>query len=497
MNKPFSTTLLQTIKTSFLPRQHGLLIGGKWYPAKSGKTFPVYNPADAEVIAHVAEGDKADVDAAVAAARRAFEEGPWATMLPSARAKLLWRLADAIEAHGEEFALIETLNSGKLLRNCRAVDVPNAVENLRYTSGWATKLNGETITMSTGTGHAYTVREPVGVVGQILPWNSPLAMAVAKIAPALAAGCTVVLKPAEQTPLSAIRLGELIQEVGFPDGVVNIVQGFGETAGAAISAHPGIDKVAFTGSTEVGKAIIRAATGNLKRVTVELGGKSPNIIFPDADLERAIPGVIRAIFNNTGQFCAAGSRLFAHRSVFDKIIAGVVARAEKLKIGPGLDPDTELGPLVSKDQFERVTGFLKSGREQGARVATGGSSLDRKGYYVQPTIFTNIKPDMAILRQEIFGPVLCAMPFDDADLDRIAREANDTMYGLAAYIWTRDLTVAHKLARKIKAGSVRINGAGVDCVVPFGGFKQSGWGREYGREGVEIYTELKSVMIAL
>jgi phenylacetaldehyde dehydrogenase len=322
-------------------------------------------------------------------------------------------------------------------------------------------------------------------------------MAVSKIAPALAAGCTVILKPAEQTPLSALRLGELVQEVGFPEGVINIVTGFGETAGAALVEHPGVDKVSFTGSTEVGKLILKAATGNLKRVTLELGGKSPVVVFPDADMKNAIDGASRSIFFNTGQVCAAGSRLFAHRKVFEELVDGIAANARKIKVGSGLEADTDMGPVVSQEQLDRVTGYIKAGEHAGAKIATGGGRIDRAGYFVEPTILTNTTADMSVRREEIFGPVLCAMSFSDDDLDQIAAEANDTTYGLAAQIFTRDLSTAHKMARRIKAGSVRVNGGSLDNNVPFGGYKQSGWGRENGREGVETFTEIKSVIMAL
>jgi len=342
------------------------------------------------------------------------------------------------------------------------------------------------------------LREPVGVVGQIIPWNAPLMMAAWKLAPALATGCTVVLKPAEQTPLTALRLGQLIQEAGFPDGVVNIVTGFGETAGAALAAHADVDKVAFTGSGEVGRLIIKAAAGNLKKVSLELGGKSPVIVFPDADLDIAVPGAARAIFNNSGQVCAAGSRLYAHKRVFDRLIEGVAQEAGKLRIGHGLNPDTQMGPLVSQDQLDRVSGYIAQGRQDGATVVIGGDRVGNEGYFIAPTILTNTRQDMSVVREEIFGPVLCAMAFDDDDLERIASEANRTTYGLAASIWTRNLGTAHKMAQRIRAGSVGVNMHGtLDAAMPFGGFKQSGWGREKGREVLELYTETKAVVMSL
>jgi phenylacetaldehyde dehydrogenase len=482
---------------AFLASPRKLLINGKWLDAQSGKVFPVYDPATGRVIAQVADGDKVDVDLAVVAARAAFDHGPWSEMSPAERAKLIWKLGDAIDAHADEMAMIETLDNGKPLRMARNIDVAASAEKLRYYAGWATKLTGDTVDVSLpGTWHAYTLREPVGVAGLIVPWNFPLMMAVSKIAPALAAGCTVVLKPAEQTPLTAIRLGELVQEAGFPDGVINIVTGFGET-GAAIVEHPGVDKVSFTGSTEVGKIILGAARGNLKRVTLELGGKSPVIVFPDADMDKAIEGASRGIFTNTGQVCAAGSRLYAHPKVFDQMVEGIARFAAKLKVGAGVDPGTDMGPVVSQEQFDRVTGYLRAGAAAGAKAVTGGGPVDREGYFVQPTILTGTTAEMSVRREEIFGPVLCAMTFADDDLDRIAAEANDTEYGLSAYVWTRDIGTAHKMARKLKSGFVRINGGGLDNSLPFGGYKQSGWGRENGREGVEIFTEMKSVIVGL
>lgn len=482
----------------FLAAPKQLLIGGAWHNAASGKTFAVHDPANGNAIACAAEGGKADVDLAVAAARFAFDKGPWGRMSPAERAKLIWRLGDAIDTHGDELALIETLDNGKPLKGARALDVAASAEKLRYYAGWATKITGDTINISLpGSWHTYTLREPVGVAALIVPWNFPLLMAVTKLAPALAAGCTVVLKSAEQTPLSAIRLGELIQEIGFPDGVVNIVTGFGETAGAALAEHPDVDKVSFTGSTEVGRIIIGAARGNFKRVTLELGGKSPVIVLPDADLEKATEGAARCIFSNAGQVCQAGSRLYAHRKIFDRLIDGVADRARRLRIGAGTEPDTDIGPLVSQEQLDRVTGYVRAAANAGAHILTGGEQLDHAGYFVQPTILTDTTPDMPVRHQEVFGPVLCAMPFDEDNLDCIAAEANDTPYGLATYLWTRDIGIAHQLARKIKAGFVRINGGALDHAAPFGGYKQSGWGRENGREGLEAYTEIKTVMVSI
>jgi acyl-CoA reductase-like NAD-dependent aldehyde dehydrogenase len=496
---PMISQAARTSAAAFTSKPRELFIGGKWRPAQSGATFAVIDPASAKVFAHAAAGDAADIDTAVSAARRAFEASPWSLMTPAQRARLLLKLADLIEANADEIALLETLDNGMPFRMAKFGGVFGAAESLRYHAGWATKLHGATVNLSMpGEWHAYTLREPVGVVGQIVPWNFPFVMGVAKIAPALAVGCTVVLKPAEQTPLTTLRLGELIAEAGFPEGVVNIVTGFGETAGRALVAHPDVDKIAFTGSTCVGKEILKACAGNLKRVTLELGGKSPVFIFPDAALEPATEVAARGIFMNSGQVCAAGSRLFVHEKVFDQVVEGVVARAKRLTLGAGTEPTTELGPLISAVQRQRVLGFIESGRGAGARVLAGGGAASREGFFVEPTVLTDTTREMKLVREEIFGPVLCAMKFNDTDLEAIARLANDTDYGLAASIWTRDISTAHKLAKKIRAGSVRINTAGtVDPSMPLGGYKQSGWGRENGREGTEIYTEVKSVTVGL
>ncbi len=490
---------LSSAAAKFLKKEHRILIDGKWVTARSGKTFPVEDPATEEIIAHVPSGDKADIDLAVAAARRAFETGPWSSISPGERSRIVWRLGDLLEKHRDEFAELEALDNGKPVTNARNGDVQGSIDMFRYMAGWATRLNGETIPVSSeGNWHAYTLREPVGVVGQIIPWNFPLMMAAWKLAPALAAGCTIVLKPAEQTPLTALRFGELIQEAGVPDGVVNIVTGFGETAGAALAEHPDVDKVAFTGSTEVGKLIVKASAGNLKRVSLELGGKSPAIVFPDADLELAIAGTASAIFYNQGQCCTAGSRLFAHKSVYDRVVSGVVAEAGKLKVGHGLDPTVNLGPLVSKEQHNRVTGYLQSGRSQGAEVVVGGKAGQGRGYFVEPTVLAKTNRDMRVVREEIFGPVVCVQSFDDQDLDAVAKFANDTEYGLQASVWTQNLRVAHTMARKIKAGTICINAHNYgDPAWPFGGYKQSGWGREMGKEVMEHYTETKSVAARL
>jgi phenylacetaldehyde dehydrogenase len=499
VNKPLVHPQLSEPVARFLAGKHQAFIGGKWVDAASGKTFETYDPSSGRVIANVASCDAVDVDRAVAAARAAFESGAWPNTTGSARARMMWRLAELIEKHADELTELESVNNGKPLANVRNVDLMLSCETLRYTAGWATKITGETLSLSTAPKtHAFTVREPIGVVGQIIPWNSPIMMACWKLAPALATGCTVVLKPAEQTPLTALRLAHLIQEAGIPDGVVNIVPGFGETAGAAIAAHPDIDKVAFTGSGETGRLIIKAAAGNLKKVSLELGGKSPVIIFPDADMEVTGPGAARAIFANSGQVCAAGSRLYAHTRVFDKVVAAVADEARKIRVGHALGEGTQMGPLVSKEQLERVSGYLEQGESDGATVVTGGNRIGDQGYFIEPTILTDLRPEMSVMREEIFGPVLCATRFDDDDLDRIAVEANRTTYGLAGSVWTRDLSIAHRMVRKIRAGSIGVNmHTSIDPALPFGGFKQSGWGREKGGEVLDLYTEIKSVVMAL
>jgi phenylacetaldehyde dehydrogenase len=483
--------------SSFIARKHKMLIDGKWIDSASGKTFPTYNPATGEVMAQIAEGDREDINRAVRAARKAFESGPWSRLTPSVRGRMIWKLGDLLEENLEEFAELESLDNGKPLKIARVADIPLAVDMFRYMAGWATKIEGNTIPISVPYAPgakflAYTLREPVGVVGQIIPWNFPLLMAAWKVGPALAAGCTVVLKPAEQTPLTALRLGELIQEAGIPDGVVNIVPGYGETAGAALAAHPDVDKIAFTGSTEVGKLILQAAAGNLKKVSLELGGKSPNVVFSDVDLDAAISGAASAIFFNHGQCCCAGSRLFVEKKIFDKVVDGVAQQAKKIKLGSGFDDSSDMGPLVSKEQLDRVCGYLESGFSEGAKAVTGGSKAGDKGYFVKPTVLVNTNEKMKVVREEIFGPVVTAIPFDDTS--EVVTKANNTEYGLAAGVWTRDIQKANRIAAQLRAGTVWINCYNVfDAALPFGGYKQSGWGREMGHEVLEAYTEVKSV----
>lgn len=483
--------------SKFIASPRKMLINGKWVDSVSGKTFPTYDPSTGKEMAYIAEGDKADINLAVTAARNAFEKGPWRKMSASERGRLIWKLGDLLEKYTEEFAQLESLDNGKPVGVARVADVPLAVDLFRYMAGWATKIEGNTIPISArGKYFAYTLREPVGVVGQIIPWNFPLLMAAWKLGPALAAGCTVILKPAEQTPLSAIRLGELFMEAGFPEGVVNVVPGYGETAGAALAAHNDVDKVAFTGSTEVGKIILKAAAGNLKKVSLELGGKSPNVVFKDADMKTAIPGAAMAIFFNHGQCCCAGSRLYVEKDAFDEVVEGVAEQAKQIKLGPGMNPDTQMGPLVSDEQMARVTSYIESGLKEGAKAVVGGKRHGDKGYFVEPTVLVNTHEDMKCVKEEIFGPVVAAIPFERTD--EMVERANNNPYGLAAAVWTKDISKAHRMAHDLRAGTVWINCYNVfDAAMPFGGYKESGWGREMGHDALELYTETKAVCTKL
>jgi phenylacetaldehyde dehydrogenase len=495
------TVTLERGVEQFISAPRQLFINGQWVDAASGKTFETPDPSTGETLARVAEGEAEDINRAVRAARAAFEDGPWSRMTPSERGRIIWRIGDLILEHVQELAQLESLDNGKPVAVAAAADVPLAADLFHYMAGWATKIEGNTINISVpympgANFHSYTLREPVGVCGQIIPWNFPLLMAAWKLGPALCTGNTVVLKPAEQTPLTALKLAELIAEAGVPEGVVNVVTGFGETAGAALAAHNDVDKVAFTGSTEVGRLIATAAgNSNLKKVSLELGGKSPNIVFDDADAG-AVEGAANAIFFNHGQCCVAGSRLFVQQDRFEEVVDGVAEIAKSIKLGPGMEAGTQMGPLVSDEQFRRVTGYLESGREDGATAVTGGGRFGDKGYFVEPTVITNTRPDMKIVREEIFGPVVVAAPFQS--LDDIAAAANDSEYGLGAGIWTRDISKAHALAKKLRAGTVWINCYNVfDASLPFGGYKQSGWGREMGHEVLEAYTEVKAVTTQL
>jgi aldehyde dehydrogenase (NAD+) len=472
-----------------------LLINNRWVPSESGKTFATINPSTGEEICQVAEADAADVDKAVKAARAAFE-GPWRKMRASERGRLLYRLADLIEANADELARLETLDNGKPLSIAKAVDVAKTVACYRYFAGWADKVQGKTIPID-GDFFCYTRHEPIGVVGQIIPWNYPMLMQSWKLAPALATGNTVVMKPAEQTPLSALRIGELLLEAGYPEGVVNILPGFGPTAGAALARHMDVDKVAFTGSTEVGRLIMTAAAqSNLKRVTLELGGKSPNIIFADTDLDAAVEGAHMGIFVNQGQSCCAGSRVFVEEKIYQQFVEKSVARAAKRRVGDPLDPGTDQGPQVDQSQFDRIMGYIESGRTQGATLACGGERVGNRGYFIRPAVFADVHDDMKIAQEEIFGPVMSVMSFKD--MDEVIARANKTDYGLAAGVWTSDIKKAHAVANGVRAGTVWVNCYHVlDARAPFGGFKQSGMGRELGEYALHEYTEVKTVTVKL
>jgi aldehyde dehydrogenase (NAD+) len=483
-------------QSQIYPAPTKLLINNSWVASESGKTFATMNPSTGEEICQVAEADTADVDKAVHAARRAFDQGPWKKMPASERGRLLHRLADLIEQNADELARLETLDNGKPLTIAKAVDVARTIACYRYFAGWADKVQGRTIPID-GDFFCYTRHEPVGVIGQIIPWNYPLLMQAWKLAPALATGNTIVMKPAEQTPLSALRLGELILEAGFPQGVVNLLPGFGPTAGAAIAHHMDIDKVAFTGSTEVGRQIMKAAAdSNLKRISLELGGKSPNIIFADTNLDEAVEGAHLGLFVNQGQSCCAGSRVFVEETIYDEFVEKSIARARKRRVGDPLDPRTDQGPQVSDAQFDRIMGYIESGKREGATLACGGERVGDHGYFIQPTVFSDVQDEMKIALEEIFGPVMSIIKFKD--VDEVVRRANRTTYGLAAGVWTRDIKTAHAVANGVRAGTVWVNCYHVlDTRAPFGGFKQSGMGRELGEYGLQQYTEVKTVTLKL
>ncbi len=502
MNTAVDMVALSTPVKRFVGQPRQALIDGRWQDAQSGKTFEVFDPSNETVIAHVADCGRADVDLAVAAARKAFDHGPWPRMSPSDRGKILWKIGDLINENLEELAQLESLDNGKPIAVARAADVPLAADLFHYMAGWATKIEGSTIGLSVpytpgAQYHAFTRREPIGVVAQIIPWNFPLLMAAWKLGPVLTAGCTVVLKPAEETPLSALRLAQLCVDAGLPPGVLNVLTGFGETCGAPLAAHGGVDKVAFTGSTEVGKLIVKAASNDLKKVSLELGGKSPNIVLDDADLDVAIPGAASAIFFNHGQCCCAGSRLFVQEKNYDRVLDGVSKAARSIRLGPGLSPQSEMGPLVSKTQFDRVSGFLRAGYEEGARTVCGGKRFGESGYFVEPTVLDGTRDTMRVYQEEIFGPVVTVVPFKEVD-DELIRRANDTVYGLAAGLWTTNIKRAHRIANELRAGTVWVNCYNIfDAALPFGGYKQSGWGREMGHEVLNNYLETKSVCMSI
>jgi aldehyde dehydrogenase (NAD+) len=476
-------------------RQTQCFIGGKWVPAASGKTFETIHPATEEVICEVAEGDKADVDAAVDAAREAFDNGPWSKMDARDRGALIYKLADLIAEEADELAALETLDNGKPISDSRAADIPLVIDTLRYYAGWADKIQGATIPVR-GEYFTYTRREPMGVVGQIIPWNFPALMVAWKWGPALAAGCTIVMKPAEQTPLTCLRMARLAQKAGIPDGVINVIPGYGPTAGDAIVRHPGVDKIAFTGEGTTAKIIQRNAAETMKRLTFELGGKSPNVIFSDADLESAIEGAHFGLYFNQGQCCCAGSRLYVEDRVHDEVIDRLREKNADRKVGDPFDPETQQGPQVDEAQFDKILKYVEYGKSDGAKMLSGGKRIGDKGYFVEPTLFAGVTDNMRIAREEIFGPVLSVLKFKN--VDEIIRRSNDTNFGLAAAVWTRDVAKAHRYAKAVRAGTVWVNCYDVfDAAAPFGGFKQSGIGRELGEAGLANYTELKTVTVSM
>lgn len=476
-----------------------MFIDGEWTGAASDLRLTTEDPSSGQTLAEVPLAGEVDVDRAVQAARVALERGPWSGVPPLVRSAALMRMADLIDAHADELAQLEALDNGKPMSKARVADVPATSSVFRYMAGWASRVEGQQIPLVGRPKDqflAYTVREPIGVVGQIVPWNFPLLMAAWKVAPALAFGCATVLKPAEQTPLTALALAEIAQMAGVPPGQFNVLTGNGEKTGASLVAHPGVEKIAFTGSTDVGKLIVKSGVDALKRFSLELGGKSPTIVLADADIDAAVEGAAHAIFYNQGEICTAGSRLYVHTSIYEKFIERLVKVAQSLRVGPGIAPDTQIGPLVSQEQLERVAGYVQIGQREGASVAVGGDPLPGPGYFMPPTILLDVKQSMRVVQEEIFGPVLVATRFDT--LDEVVRHANDSVYGLAASVWTRDITLGHKVAKAVKAGTVWINCHHVmDPALPFGGYKQSGWGREMGSAAIDLYTESKSICLKL